>query len=82
MDNPLSLEQFKELDKNVKLQLSIDGEDVYVTDISVYNNKLKVVFFCKEQYKEEQLSPHVHDCILGLIKEQEANEPKKRFGLF
>lgn len=82
MDNQLTTEQFKELDKTVKLQIEIDGHCVYVTDVSVYNDKLKVVFFCKDEKLEEQLTPHVHDCILGLIREQEQKAPKKRFWEF
>lgn len=79
----LTPEQFKELSKDVKLQLLIDGHDVYVTGIEVYNGKVKVSFFCKDQHQEEALSPFVYDCILKLIKEQEQSTPRKKFlGIF
>lgn len=79
----LSPSEFQELCRNVKLQIEIDGYDVYVTDIIVHNSdRIEVKFFCKEQYMEDELAPHVQACIMKLIEEQRCLLNKQSFQIW
>ncbi|WVX87541.1 head vertex assembly chaperone [Vibrio phage EniLVp02] len=57
------------LNATIKMQIEIDGNEVYITDIKVENSgEIKVEFFALDRAKEAELSPHVHACIKKLIE--------------
>ena len=67
----MNKEQYEFLEKSILVQLCIDGIDVYITDMVVYDGKLHVKYFCKEKEYEELVESRVIECLNKLVENQQ-----------
>lgn len=71
-------EMLNGIKESIKFSIMIGDVEVYITDILVNNNGLKVEFVTQHPEREDEIRPHVEQCIMKLISDEENREWKSK----